>query len=92
MGIGINTGEVVLGNLGSEKRQSYTAVGGPINIAFRVESETSGGEILITPSVLENVSELVSIGRRREAALKGIPGTITLYSVEGMREPEPVDT
>src|SRR5919199_206029 len=48
MGIGINTGEVVVGNIGSEKRAKYTALGSSVNLAFRIESYTTGGQILIS--------------------------------------------
>jgi adenylate cyclase len=85
MGIGINTGEVVLGNIGSEKRRSYTAIGGPINIAFRVEAQTAGGEILITPSVYDKVAKSVEVASERDARLKGIPEPIRLYSITGLR-------
>ena len=46
MGIGINTGEVIVGNIGSLKRTKYGAVGSAINTAYRIESYTVGGQIL----------------------------------------------
>ncbi|MHC5824709.1 MAG: adenylate/guanylate cyclase domain-containing protein, partial [Nostoc sp.] len=48
MGIGINTGEVIVGNIGSEKRTKYGIVGSQVNLTYRIESYTSGGQILIS--------------------------------------------
>ncbi|MCZ6876263.1 MAG: adenylate/guanylate cyclase domain-containing protein, partial [bacterium] len=53
MGIGINTGEVIVGNIGSEKRTKYGALGTPINMAYRIESHTVSGQVLISPSTYE---------------------------------------
>ena len=50
MGIGLNTGEVIVGNIGSLKRSKYGAVGSAINTAYRIESHTVGGQILLSPS------------------------------------------
>ena len=52
MGIGINTGEVIVGNIGSLKRSKYGAVGSAINTAYRIESHTVGGQIFTEPRYL----------------------------------------
>lgn len=85
MGIGINTGEVVVGNIGSEKRVAYSAVGTAINIAYRIESNTIGGQILISPHTYEKVQSLVQAKNTKEVRFKGITHSVVLYDVTGMR-------
>ena len=48
MGIGIHTGRVIVGNIGSLRRTKYAPVGSNVNLAGRVESFTTGGQVLIT--------------------------------------------
>ena len=84
MGIGINTGEAVVGNIGSEKRASYGAVGTPINAAYRIESFTVGGQILISPSTYEKVKSLVSIIGTKDVKFKGLKEPVCLYDVAGI--------
>ncbi len=85
MGIGINSGELVVGNIGSTRRKKYGAVGSPINVAFRVQSQTSGGEILVTAPVYHQVATEVVFGPARETGLKGIEGMTTVYKVLGFK-------
>jgi class 3 adenylate cyclase len=81
MGIGVNCGELVVGNIGGEKRKKYGAVGSPINVAFRVEAQTSAGEILITPTVYQRIDNGFQIHGSRTVALKGIVDPVTLYQL-----------
>ena len=84
MGIGINTGDVVVGNIGSEKRASYGAVGTPINTAFRIESFTVGGQVLISPTTFSKVESLVKLKGKKEVRFKGIDRPVCLYDVVGI--------
>ncbi|MBW1803436.1 MAG: adenylate/guanylate cyclase domain-containing protein [Deltaproteobacteria bacterium] len=85
MGIGINTGEVVVGNIGSKKRAKYGAVGTPINIAFRIESFTGGGQILISTNTFEKVKSLVRVQGKRTVPLKGLPDDMTVFDIAGIK-------
>ena len=84
MGIGINTGAVVVGNIGSERRASYGAVGTPINVAYRIESLSVGGQILVSATTYEKVKKHVRIRSAKEVKFKGIAEPICLYDVIGM--------
>jgi sigma-B regulation protein RsbU (phosphoserine phosphatase) len=88
MGIGINSGELVVGNIGSPKRRKYGAVGSPINTAFRVEAETVGGEIIVTQAVYDELAGLLETASVRERHVKGINKPLRLYSVKDIRQRE----
>jgi class 3 adenylate cyclase len=85
MGIGIHTGEVIVGNIGSDRRTKYGAVGAAVNLAYRIESQTVGGQVLIGSSTYACVRDVVEVSERIEARLKGVSGTITLYDVVAQR-------
>jgi adenylate cyclase len=84
IGIGINTGYAVVGNIGSSSRMDYTAIGDTVNIASRLESATKefqGVDILISESTYEAVNGQFDITPRGEIALKGRLEKVKVYSV-----------
>ena len=89
MGIGINSGQLIVGNIGSEKRKKYGAVGIPINLAFRVQAEAEGGEILVSPAVFHNLGGELLVEEKRQCSLKGIEQPVILYRVEGLSNEKP---
>jgi len=84
MGIGINTGEVIVGNIGSEKRTKYGALGTPINVAYRIESYTVSGQVLISQSTYERVKDVVRVGSTWDLEFKGMDELIQVYEVNGL--------
>jgi adenylate cyclase len=84
MGIGINTGEVVVGNIGSEKRAKYGVVGSQVNLTYRIESYSTGGQILISESTLKEVESIVKIDGQKQVLPKGVQQFITIYEVGGI--------
>jgi adenylate cyclase len=84
MGIGINTGEVVVGNIGSLKRTKYGIVGAQVNLTYRIEGYTVGGQILVTESTLNPVKDIVEVDEERKVSPKGVTEPITIYSVVGI--------
>ena len=84
MGIGINTGEVVVGNIGSDRRTKYGVVGSQVNLTYRIESYTVGGQILISKSTLKDVESIVRIDGEKQVNPKGVLQPLTIYEVGGV--------
>lgn len=85
MGVAVNTGEVVVGNIGSEKRAKYGAVGAQVNFTGRVESFTVGGQVLISQGTYDQISDILDIREVLEVEMKGVPGKVKLYDVRGIK-------
>jgi class 3 adenylate cyclase len=85
MGVAVNTGRVVVGNIGSEKRAKYGAVGSEVNFTGRIESCTVGGQVLISRATYERLSDIIDIRNIVQVEMKGIAGKVTLYDVKGIK-------
>ena len=84
MGIGINTGEMIVGNIGSEKHTRYGVIGKHVNLCGRIESYTVGGQILISPLTKILISEPLKIAKEFEVLPKGIHVPLVLSDVRGI--------
>jgi len=84
MGIGINTGVVVVGNIGSEKRTKYGIVGSQVNLTYRIEGYTTGGEIIISESTFQEVESIVVIDSQMQVTPKGVQEPINVYKIAGI--------
>lgn len=81
MGIGINTGEAVVGNIGSEQRAKYAIVGAAVNLAARVEGCTVGGQVFLSPATYEHLRDMVEVAPPVPVELKGIAEPLLLYEL-----------
>jgi adenylate cyclase len=84
MGIGVHTGQVVVGNIGSAERMKYGVVGRHVNLTSRIQSYTTGGQILISDVTQQEVGTILKLGKHMEVKAKGIENPITLYEVLGI--------
>jgi adenylate cyclase len=87
MGIGINTGTVIVGNIGSELRTKYGIVGFPVNEAARIESNTTGGQVLIGESTHKLVKALVKADSPQTVMMKGLKKPLVSYPVSEIGPP-----
>lgn len=87
MGIGINTGEVVAGNLGSEDKIEYSVTGDTVNTGKRIEMLTkdSPNSILVSKSVYAKVESLIAANAWEPIAVKGKKEKIIVYEVNGKK-------
>jgi class 3 adenylate cyclase len=82
-GIALNTGDVIAGNIGSERRSKYGFVGHPMNVTSRIEDKTAGGEILASDSTVSSLKEAFTIGTSRSINVKGIDESIVVHQILG---------
>jgi class 3 adenylate cyclase len=86
MGIGINVGDAVVGNIGSELRAKYGIVGPAVNITNRIQAESKGGQILVSETVHRYLKQDLRVKSSFEVPLKGVKEKVTLFEIEGFRE------
>ncbi len=81
-GIGINCGEAIVGNVGSESRMDYTAIGDTVNVAARLESNAAAGQILISETAAKRLDGRIEASCIGPLKLKGKAKEVTVYQVD----------
>jgi len=84
IGIGINTGEVVVGNIGSEKRAKYGVVGHNVNMTARIEAYTAGGQTLVSENTRRSCAGRLRINEELQVRPKGFDHDIAIYDIAGI--------
>jgi class 3 adenylate cyclase len=83
MAIALNTGSVVAGNIGSERRSKYGFVGHAMNVTSRIEDVAKPGEILISQTTYEKLESDYQFGNSRSLSVKGIEAELRVHAVLG---------
>jgi adenylate cyclase len=86
MGIALNTGEVVVGNIGSQKRSKYGVVGRHVNLTARIESFTVGGQVLVSPDLISAAGGNLILGEEIEVHAKGMQEAIKCRELLGQKD------
>ncbi len=82
--IALNTGEAIVGEIGSERRVDYTVLGNAVNVAARMEEFVAGaGDIVIGPGTYEAVRNRFEVAQMGQFALKGLSAQVPMYKVLG---------
>ncbi len=86
MGIGIHTGEVIVGNIGTETRAKYGIVGANVNLTDRIQYAATGGKVIISEETYNSICGKLSVANEFIVCLKGVEEDKKLYEIEAVDE------
>ena len=81
VGIGLHTGEALIGYIGSEKRSEYTAIGDTVNLAARLESNARGGQILLSEATANAIGNVFPLVSREPITVKNRVQPVSLFEL-----------
>lgn len=85
IGIGLNAGEVIMGNMGSERRMDYTVIGDPVNVAARLCSAAAPGQVIMSRAVRDALGEDCTSAALAPLPVKGKKEPLEVFALLGMK-------
>ncbi len=89
IGIGVNTGDVVSGNMGSPQKMDYTVIGDNVNLAARLESNAPSGKIYVSVSTYEETKDLIEYREIDSIMVKGKKAPVRVFEPLTVKETRP---
>lgn len=86
MGLGLDSGDVIVGSMGSKVRMEYTAIGDAVNVSSRLTGIAKEGEILISEKVYLQMQEYISCIKLPDVNIKGITGPFSVYNLLDIKD------
>jgi len=83
-GVGVHTGEAVVGNVGSPLRKDYSAIGDAINVSSRLQELADGEQILLSDNTYEQVRETVKVTELEPVSIRGRKAPVKVFQLDGL--------
>ncbi|MDR2176661.1 MAG: adenylate/guanylate cyclase domain-containing protein [Treponema sp.] len=87
MGIAINTGDAIVGNIGSDRVMKYNVIGSNVNLSSRIESYTTGGQVMLSEYTYNALRSPVHIVQKTQVNPKGVSIPIMILQIDAIGEP-----
>jgi class 3 adenylate cyclase len=87
MGIAINTGDAIVGNIGSNRVMKYNVIGNSVNLSSRIESYTTGGQVMLSEYTYQALRASVNVVQRANVTPKGVSNPLLILQIDAIGEP-----